>query len=274
MNFQDIVSFNFINVGDIHINLINVITVIFILLLTKYIYSLFSKLVVQYFRRIKVDSGRIFAITIFLKYIIYSVGLFVVLEYMGISLSIIWGGAAALLVGIGLGLQQVFNDLVSGIILLIEGSIDVDDVIEVEGTIGKVTHIGIRTSKVETFDQVSLLIPNSKLVGNHATNFNHSRTPTRFRVNVGVSYNSDIDVVTSLLKQVAEDHSDILSNPEPVVHFVDFGESSLDFSLLFFSNNYRRLEGIKSDVRYHIFRLLKENNIEIPYPQRDVWMKG
>ena len=228
----------------------------------------------RYFNRKNIEAGRQYAFQQFLVYTIYVVATLMVIEAIGIRLSVLWGGAAALLVGIGLGLQQTFNDLISGIILLIEGSIEVGDVIKVEGLVGTVRSINVRTSRVETRNNVSILVPNSKMVGENAVNWSHTREPTRFHIQVGVAYSSDVKLVTSLLLQAANVHSAVLRTPAPKVQFTDFGNSSLDFLLLFYSREYLRIEFVKSDIRYKIIELFRENNVEIPFPQRDLWLKN
>ncbi|MEM1123316.1 MAG: mechanosensitive ion channel domain-containing protein, partial [Bacteroidota bacterium] len=170
--------------------------------------------------------------------------------------------------------QQTFNDLVSGLILLVEGSVEVGDIIQVDGLIGKVESINIRTSQIGTRDNVSILVPNSKLVGENAINWSHTATPARFQIRVGVSYSSNVDLVTNLLLQAANDHPKVLKNPAPHVQFIDFGSSSLDFDLHFFSREYMTIEMVKSDIRYTITRLFRDNHIEIPFPQRDLWLRN
>ena len=156
------------------------------------------------------------------------------------------------MVGIGLGLQQTFNDMISGLILLIEGTVDVDDIVEVNSIVGKVTSIGLRTSKVQTRDRIAILVPNSKLVGDNAINWSHNRHPIRFSVNVGVAYSSDVELVTKLILQAAANHDKVLKEPVHQIQFVDFGSSSLDFVLHFFSNEQMGVEFVKSDLRYNI----------------------
>lgn len=274
MSLKEILEFNFLNVGNYHLNLLQVLSVILILVLVRLANALLVRLMNRYFQKRKVDSGRRFAFRQFLKYILYTIAVLIALEVIGIQISVLWGGAAALLVGIGLGLQQTFNDLVSGLILLLEGIVEVDDIVEVNGVVGTVTSIGIRTSKVETRDKISILIPNSKLVGDNATNWSHNSDATRFQVQVGVAYSSDVELVTSLLLRAAQEHSAILSKPAPRVQFADFGSSSLDFTLHFFSSDYLGIEFIKSDLRYRITQLFRENHIEIPFPQRDLWLRN
>lgn len=209
-----------------------------------------------------------------MKYIIYTGSVLLVLEAVNISLSILWGGAAALLVGVGLGLQQTFNDLISGLILLFEGTVKVNDVIETDGIIGTVTAIGIRTPEVETLDHISILIPNSKLVGNKATNWSHNKASSRFQISVGIAYKSDVNLVTLLLLEAAKDHEKILTSPKPEVQFSDFGSSSLDFVLHYYSYEFRRMGFVKSELRYRITSLFRENSIEIPFSQVDLWVRN
>jgi small-conductance mechanosensitive channel len=220
------------------------------------------------------DSGRSFAFIQFTKYIIYT-GIFIqALSIIGIKFTVIWGGAAALLVGIGLGLQQTFNDLISGLILLVEGTVEVGDIVEINGVVGTVINIGIRTSKIKSRDGISLLIPNSKLVGDSSTNWSHTVQTTRFQIKVGVAYSSDVQFVTNLLLDSVKNHPKILNKPEPRIQFKDFGNSSLDFEIHFFSNELLGIEFVKSDVRYKIMELFRVNNIEIPFPQQDIWFKN
>ena len=274
MSIKEILEYNFLNVSDYHLNLLQLLTVVFILLISKFIINVTNRITNRYFQRKNVDSGRRFAFQQFAKYIIYTITLLMALESLGIQLSVLWGGAAALLVGIGLGLQQTFNDLISGLILLLEGIVEVDDIVEVNGVVGTVTSIGIRTSKVETRDKISILIPNSKLVGDNATNWSHNSDPSRFQVSVGVSYGSDLENVTTLLLQAASEHPKVLKTPVPRVQFKDYGQSSLDFNLHFFSTDYLGIEFVKSDLRYRITQLFRANQIEIPFPQRDLWLRN
>ena len=274
MNLKEILEYNFINIGDFHLDLFHIIAVAIIILIARFSMWSIDRVTKQFFKRKKIDAGRQYAFLQVAKYIIYIGAVLLVLEAVDISLSILWGGAAALLVGVGLGLQQTFNDLISGLILLVEGTVEVNDVIETDGIIGTVTDIGVRTSKVETLDHISILIPNSKLVGNKATNWSHNKAASRFQINVGVAYKSDVNAVTSLLLQAAKEHEKILRVPLPEVQFKDFGSSSLDFVLHYYSYEFRRMEFVKSELRYRITELLRKNNIEIPFPQTDLWLRN
>lgn len=274
MTFKEILEYSFLNIGNFHLSLSHLIVAILIITAARFLLLVIIRIVNQFFARKQVDAGRRFAFQQFIKYIVYTIALLLALEAMGVQLSVLWGGAAALLVGIGLGLQQTFNDLISGIILLLEGAVEVGDVVEVHNLVGTVTSIGVRTSKIETRDRISILIPNSKLVGDNATNWSHNREPTRFQVEVGVSYSADIELVTRLLLQVASEHKDVLNSPRPQVQFKNFGSSSLDFVLHFFCTDYLRIEFVKSELRYRITQLFRQQRIEIPFPQRDLWLRN
>lgn len=274
MDFKEIINYRFVDIGSFHLDLQNVITAVVIIILARFLMWAISRISHQFFKKKKIDVGRQYAFLQVVKYVVYTSTLLIVLETFNISLSLLWGGAAALLVGVGLGLQHTFNDLISGLILLFEGTVMVDDVIETDGIIGTVMAIGIRTSKVETLDHISILIPNSKLVGNKATNWSHNKASSRFQLTVGVAYKSDIDVVTALLLQAAEEHGDILQIPKPEVEFSDFGNSSLDFVLHYYSYEFRRMDFVKSELRYRLLALFGEHNIEIPFPQTDLWLRS
>lgn len=217
----------------------------------------------------KIDQGSSFAINQLIKYVIYVFAIIFALDIFGINMNILLGGAAALLVGIGLGLQQTFNDLISGIIILFERSVSVGDVLNVDGTVGTIKKIGIRASTVETRDSVSIVVPNHLLVTEKVTNWNNNNNRVRFKIEVGVAYGSDAKKVKELLLQSVKENP-YISYPYPFVRLESFGESSLDFGLYFFSKNLLIIEDIKSDIRIEINKLFSENEIEIPFPQRVV----
>ena len=219
------------------------------------------------------DSSRKKNVLKFFTYIIWVISFLLILNLTGLNLTVFLGAGAALLVGIGFGLQQIFADLISGIFLLFEGNLREGDVVELNnGTIGRVTFIGGRTSKVKTRDNVVLIIPNSHFISQEVINWSHIETQTRFDVGVGVAYGSDVQLVKKVLLDCADDHPDISRTPKPFVRFQDFGDSSLDFSLYFWTAKTFLVENLKSDIRFAIEKNFRENNIQIPFPQRDVHM--
>ncbi len=225
------------------------------------------------YRNRKIDVGAQYAINQLLRYVIYVIATVIVLDNLGINITILLGGAAALLVGIGLGLQQTFNDFISGIVLLFERTVSVGDVLQTGSTTGIVKKIGLRASTIETRGNISVLVPNSKLVNESVINWTHFDDKTRFDVDVGVSYNSDPELVKKILLDIANENPYIIKYPSPMVRLNNFGDSSLDFTLYFFSRNFIVIEDIKSDIRFKILEKFKENNIEIPFPQMDVSVK-
>lgn len=189
------------------------------------------------------------------------------LEATGVEFAVLLAGSAALLVGIGLGLQGTFTDILSGIILLFEKSVKIDDVLEIDGDIVRLQSIGLRTSKGVNRKRVNVILPNSLITTNKVINWSHQTFRTGFDINVGVAYGSDIDLVTKLLKESAVEHPDVLEDDTLDVRLVEFGASSLDFQLLFFSQNIFSIEKVRSDIRKIIIRKFNKHNISIPFPQ-------
>ncbi len=253
----------------------NILSIIFIFFVARILIWTISQFILyKYFQQNKVDLGNQYAIKQLLKYFIYVVAIGVGIESTGIQMTVIWGGAAALLVGVGLGLQQTFNDLISGIILLFERTVEVGDVLEVDGMVGFVKKIGIRTSLVETRDQITIIIPNSKLIVNKVKNWSHYDDKARFTIDIGVAYGSDTKMVKELLLLSTSDIDALLKYPPPFVRFINFGESGLEFKLYFWSRNFIDIEQVKSDIRFEIDSLFRKHEISIPFPQRDIWIRN
>lgn len=219
----------------------------------------------------RLDTGRAFAITRISKYLLILIYVVVIL----IALKVNWTGFLALtplLIGIGLGIQQVANDVVSGIILLVEPSIRVNDVVEIDGMVSIVKELGLRTSMVESRDGVAMIIPNHKLVSEKLINWSASDAVNRFSIKVGVAYGSDTELVKKILIECAWKHNKVITNPDPIVIFRDFGDSRLDFEIVFWSSFPFIIEQVKSDMRFMIDDAFRTNNITIPFPQRDLHM--
>ena len=255
-------------------NITKILVVVLILLCARLVSWLVTNVALYgVYRQREIDEGSQFAINQICKYVIYLIAIFMSLNNMGINMTLLLGGAAALLVGVGLGLQQTFNDFFSGLVLLFERSVAVGDILTVEGIQGTVKKIGMRSSIIETLGNRNIIIPNSKLVNDNVLNWNHFEDTVRFDVPVGVAYGSDTALVKQLLLQAIEGHPEILTYPKPFVRFHNFGDSSLDFILYFFSDQLLLQEDVRSDVRFEIDRLFREYDIAIPFPQRDVWLR-
>lgn len=256
------------------LNLSKVITILIVITLGRvFVWALTQLILLSYYQKNKINLGTQFAVNQLISYFVYVLTTLTALHYLQVNMTVFWGGLAALLVGVGLGLQQTFNDLFSGLLLLFERGIEVGEVLEIDGTIGSLKKIGLRTSIIESRDNVTMIVPNSKLVVNNVINWSHYDDKVRFKVTTGVAYGTDTALVKQILLETAREHSSILKRPAALVRFTDFGNSSLDFELLFFSKRFKIIEDIKSDLRFEIDRKFREASIEIPFPQRDVWMR-
>lgn len=264
------------DVGDekIAFNFTKILEAILILLVARLIVSILTQIILYgVYRNRNIDEGSQFALNQLLKYVIYVAALIIALDTLGIDMTLVLGGAAALLVGIGLGLQQTFNDFISGIVLLFERTISVGDVVAINGTFGTVQKIGMRSSIVETRDNMTIVVPNSKLVNDVVNNWSHQNPIVRFEVNTSVAYGTDTRLVKKLLLEAVHNVPRVLTTPVPFVRFTDFGDSGLLFQILFFTRDHLYNEDIRSDIRFEIDKLFRENNIEIPFPQRDIWIR-
>ncbi len=270
----EIWSLSLLSFNTVEIKVYHLIGVFLILFLMRMLIKFTRRIINREIERRHLDEGRTLAIYQIAKYLIIVITIGVVLEMLGFQLTILLAGSAALLVGVGLGLQQTFNDFVCGIILLFEGTVSVGDIIEVGGIVGKVDRIDIRTSEISTRDNTVIIVPNSKLVNDNVINWSHNRKETRFNLSVGVAYGSDVQLVKKILESAAQEHLDVTSENPAEARFQDFGDSALIFEILFWSNNMFRIEQIKSDLRFAIDRKFRENGIVIPFPQRDLHVIG
>lgn len=260
--------------GTLRITVFSLVMIVIAIIVAKLCVVILKKVLSRFFQQRGVDTGRQVAVVQILKYLVYLFTFLVILKALGIGLTGLMLGSGALLVGIGFGLQQTFNDFVSGVILLFEGGVNVGDDLDVNGLFGHVHKIGLRTTEVITRDEVKIIIPNSILVSNSITNWSLNKRPARFNIDVGVSYDSDMDEVERLLLECAHEQHSIRKSPPPSVQLRNYGDSSVDFKLYFFSREFILIEKVKSDVRKRVFKKFREHNITIPFPQRDVWMKS
>lgn len=271
MNINDILNFDLIKFGKFSLILSDLLIVLVILAITLAVLKLLRKYFDRRVRLTKLDKGSAYTIYNLVRYLIWIIFILIALETVGVNLNIMLAGSAALLVGLGFGIQHIFNDLVSGIILLMESNVKVGDIVEIENNIiGRVTFIGLRTSKINDRNDITTIIPNSKLINDKVINWSNEQSSTRFFVKIGVGYGSDVELVTRLLIECSKEDSTIQTTPSPFVRFYDFGESSLVFQLFFWTDEAFLSEFIKSKLRYAIDKKFREHNIQIPFPQRDV----
>ncbi len=271
---NNILEFELLSVGEYSIKVYSLVIVILIFVITKGILWIIKRALFRKDRTKKLDTGNAYALFQIIRYIIWVIAFGFALESLGISVTVLIAGSAALLVGVGLGLQQTFNDVISGIILLSERSIKIDDVLEIDGDVVQIQEIGLRTSKGLNTDEISIIIPNSLITTNKVINWSHQSEKTRFRIDVGVAYGSDVDLVIKILEESAYEYPDVFDRELTEARFVNFGNSSLDFQVLFFSKNTFRINKVKSDIRRIINRKFTQHNIVIPFPQMDLHLKS
>ncbi len=260
-------------VGKFEIMASTLLIVLLIFIATKVLLWIIRKAIFRKRSRDGIEMSNAYSLYQIIRYLLWIISILFMMQTLSISITVLLAGSAALLVGIGLGLQQTFNDFISGIILLIEGTTRVGDVLEVDGEVIKIQEIGIRTSKGLSRDDIVVIIPNSYITTNKVINWSHQSMKTRFRINVGVAYGSDVDLVVKVLESSALEHPEIADKEHIEARFVDFGSSSLNFQLLFFSDDVFRIEKVKSEIRKIINRKFIENKITIPFPQVDLHVR-
>lgn len=265
---KDFLNLSFNITETIHLDIKTILFVLLVFFLTSVVLKLIKKLVNR--RLNEEDKDKFKAIYSFVKYFVYTIVFVIALESSGIKVSVLLAGSAALLVGIGLGLQTLFQDIMSGIFILVDKTLHVNDIIEIEGKVGKVEEIRLRTTRAVTIDNKVLIIPNHKFLTNSLYNWTQNGKTTRESVSVGVAYGSDVALVKSLLIQAAKEHPKVYDHPTPLVIFQNFGDNALEFKLIFTLNDSYQALIPKSDIRFKIEELFRENNITIPFPQRTV----
>jgi small-conductance mechanosensitive channel len=213
-------------------------------------------------------------ITAVTQFALITLGVLMAVRSIGMPLDQLTIIFSAFSVGIGFGLQNIFNNLVSGIILLFEREVQIGDVIEVGNLMGTVKEMGIRSSHIRTFEGAEVIVPNGLLISKEVVDWTLSDKSRRIEVISGVAYGSDVHQVKKLLLEIIKNHPDVKQDPEPLVLFNAMSESSLDFRLLFWTEHFDQWLRIRSEVIFAIHDVLRENGISIPFPQRDLHIKS
>lgn len=217
-----------------------------------------------------IDEGRRFTITRLTSYFVYVIVVIMMLRSVNIDITLLLTASMGLFLGLGLGLQEFLTDVVSGLILLFDGSVKVGDIVEMDDTVARVQQINIRTSHIKTIDGKTIIVPNSKLTEFNVTNWTISEKVTRFNIHINVAYGSDTALVKDLLYNAALKHPQVSKNKDIQIIFNDFGDNGLSFELYFWAAQTWEIMTIKSDIRFTIDAVFRDNNIQIPYPQRDL----
>jgi small-conductance mechanosensitive channel len=262
------------SIGKINLSLLGLLFAVLILYLTLILNRLARYILSEkIFVKSNLEPGLQDSITTISIYAMWGLGVILALSVLGVSttsLTVVFG---ALGIGLGFGLQAIFNNFISGIILLFERPIQVGDAVEVQGVWGTVKKINVRATVVQTFDNASLIIPNSEFISSQVTNWSFKEPSLRRKVSVGVAYGSDIELVRQTLLEIANHTKNVLRKPKPDVMFDDHGDSALIFTLRYWTTvDYYYTTS--TDIRFAIDRLFRERNIEIAFPQRDIHIRS
>ncbi len=271
-----VLDYPFMHFGQTEVTLSGLLTLVVLLVLVIAGEMLIKRVfIMRLLSRTKMEPSLQYAIAKILGYLIIVLGFYIALQAVGIDLSSLAIIAGAIGVGLGFGLQNIINNFVSGLIILAERPITIGDRVDVSGVAGQVTKISLRSTTVVTNDNISIIVPNSQFISSTVTNWSHGDPKVRFRVPFGVAYGSDIEKLRRLMLEVAADHLKALKDPKPDLFFKSFGDSSLNFELVVWSAEMTFSPSrFYSDLNYAIERKLRENNIEIPFPQRDLHLRS
>ena len=267
---KELLEYKIIEIGTYVLKVSEILSLVAFLLFATGFFIVLKRLI---YHSKSLDLAKKFSISKLSRYFIVILSIIIGMHILGFKVTVLLAGSAALLVGLGFGLQNLFSDFISGIILLLDKALKVGDIIEVNGLIYQVLEINFRTTTVLGRDDTYVILPNSELTGNRVVNWTHSGISSRFSILLGVDYSTDVEELMDLLQKVVQTHPLVLQDPEVFVRFEDYGDSALIFAIFFYSDEVFRIEQVKSDLRVKIFKALKTNGIEIPFPQRVVHFK-
>jgi small-conductance mechanosensitive channel len=264
----DLLNYKFAIGSSVSFTPKTILLVIIVLIITFFLLKVLRKII---YRALSNDTKIKFkSLFSFINYFVYTIVTLIVLQNVGVNLTAIFAASAALLVGVGLALQTFIQDIISGVFILVDKSVLVGDIIEVDGQIGQVENIKLRTTRAVTRENKVLIIPNHKFLTSILFNWTENGIITKEIIEVGVAYKSDPKLVKSILLEIAQSHAEVLDNPSPFVLFKDFGDSALIFQLYISLDSSFSANIVKSDLRYAIFEAFASKGIEIPFPQRSV----
>jgi small-conductance mechanosensitive channel len=271
-NFTELLNTKLGEVGDVQLSLGALVFAVLVFCATLGLSVIVRQFLLgRLLERLQIERGARYAILALIRYFFLCLGLYLALITAGFNLTTLTVLLGALGVGLGFGLQNIFQNFMSGLIILFERPIKVGDFVDLGDLSGMIQKISIRSTTIRTNDNVSVIVPNSEFVSSRVVNWSHGSPEVRMRIPVGVAYGSDTDKVRKALLEVAAAEEDVLEFPEPAVFFRGFGDSSLNFEL----GVWRKTESIRpvrlvSDLNFAIDRKFREYGITIPFPQRDL----
>ena len=272
---NDILNYVLFQVKSTPVTVLSIL--IFILFFTIFIFlGVMARRVLnrRIFKKLRMDAGTSYTLSRIIQYTIITIGALVSFQFVGIDLSglaVIFG---LLSVGIGFGLQNVTANFISGLIILFERPITVGDRVVVNDVEGDVIEINIRSTKVRTVNNVSIIVPNSEFVSKNVINYSHGDPTYRLDVKVGVAYGSDLDTVIEALQQVADENEHVLTSPEAEIHLIEFGDSSWNMQLRVWVSDVKYYPRMRNELNQAIVHKFREYGVEIPFPQRDLHVRS
>jgi small-conductance mechanosensitive channel len=279
ITFADLFKVRLIDLPNFKLDFADLLVIVSVFFGARILVSFSTLLISRRFQRSKnYDKATEFIYVQIAKYFIYIFSIFFCFQLLNIT-SLLLGGSAAILVGIGFGIQDVFKDFVAGFVLLFEAKLRVGDVVEItpvskagskstETIVAKILKINLRTTEIQTREGNILIIPNTRLTQEQVENWSHGSELTRFTIKVTVEYGSNTELIQRLLKQAALAHPNVNKNEPIMVRLADFAESGLELELIFWADQNWDINNYKSEIRFEIDRLFREYKIKIPYPQR------
>jgi small-conductance mechanosensitive channel len=274
---QEFLRYTLFEIGSYVITVESVLIILVIYIVTFTLIRFLSGLFRRMAKRRDMEPGRQYSFLMLMRYFIWIIAIGVMLHAIGVKLTFLLASSAALLVGIGLGLQRLFSDFMSGVFMLFDGTIERGHILQVGDMVGVVEKISLRTTILRDRNDVNIIIPNHLLTEDKVVNWSHNAPVTRFIVGVGVSYGSDMEQVKEILLDCAAKHPHVVTdNREYVtsVRLAEFADSGVNFELMFYSANMFRIENTKSELRFLIWHAFQEQGIVIPFPQRDLHLKS
>ncbi|WP_452598498.1 mechanosensitive ion channel family protein [Pontimicrobium sp. MEBiC01747] len=265
---KSFLAYSFEPTKDIKITISAILILLTTLVITHFILRFIRQIASRKLN--EYDRNRFKTVFTFVKYIIFSIVIIGTLDASGVEVTTLLAASTAFFVALGLGMQKLVQDVISGIFILVDRTITVNDIIEVSGKVGKVTKISLITTKAITNDNKILIIPNHKFLNEVVYNWTQNSDITREYVDIGVAYGTDIELLKTLLLNIADEDNRILKEPTPGLLFLEFGDNALQFRLHFHVQDSFAVPLLKSDLRYKIYNEFQDNAINIPFPQRDI----
>lgn len=267
---HDFLNYNFTLGSSISFTVQSLVVILIVFVFTSYFLKFIRRIVSRTLsEQAKYTFQSIFS---FINYFVYVIVILVTFDNIGLDVTAVFAASAALLVGVGLALQTIIQDIISGVFIIADQTVHIGDIIQLDGQVGKVENIKLRTTRAVTIDNKVLIIPNHKFLTSILYNWTENGTLTTEYIQVGVAYGSNLDLVKKLLIDLTSSFPEILKDPKPFVILNEFGDNALDLKLAITLNNSFKAERLKSRVRFKIYEVFKAHKIDIPFPQRTVWI--